>query len=119
MRILADENFPRTIVESLRKQDHDVLWARTDCPGQDDRKLLERAELEERVIFTLDKDFWHIALQRPTPLERCGVILFRVFPATPDNLGPIVNLTLRAKHPWVRHVSIVTKNGIEMISLAR
>ena len=78
MRILADENFPRPIVENLRKQDHDVLWARTDCPGLKDRTLLERAEAEGRVVLTLDKDFWQIALQRPIPLKRSGVILFRV-----------------------------------------
>jgi predicted nuclease of predicted toxin-antitoxin system len=87
MRVLADENFPRPIVESLRKQHHDVLWARTDCPGLKDRTLLERAEADGRVVLTLDKDFWQIALQRPIPLTRCGVILFRLFPAIPENLN--------------------------------
>ena len=115
MRILADENFPRPIVENMRKQDHDVLWARTDCPGLKDRTLLERAEADGRVILTLDKDFWQIALQRPVPLKRCGVILFRVFPAVPENLEPLVDLTLHAKQSWIGHVSIITKDGIEMI----
>jgi len=115
MRFLADENFPRPIVESLRKQDHDVLWARTDCPGLKDRTLLERAEADGRVVLTLDKDFWQIALQRPMPLKRCGVILFRLFPAVPENLEPLVDSTLRAEHSWIGHVSIVTKDAIEMI----
>ena len=75
MRILADENFPRPVVESLRNRDHDVIWARTDCPGLKDRALLERAEAEGRVVMTLDKDFWQIALQRSIPLKRSGVIL--------------------------------------------
>ena len=114
MRILADENFPLPIVESLRQQDHDVLWARTDCPGLKDRTLLERAEADGRVVLTLDKDFWQIAVQRPIPLKRCGVILFRVFPAIPENLGPLVDSILRAEHSWIGHVSIVTKDAIEM-----
>ncbi len=118
MRILADENFPRPIVESLRKQRHDVLWARTDCPGSKDRALLERAEAEGRVVLTLDKDFWQIALQRPVPLKHSGVILFRVFPGTPVSLSPLVDSTLRTEQSWIGHVSIVTKDGIEMIPAA-
>jgi hypothetical protein len=33
MRILADENFPKPIIEALRAEGNDVLWARTDCSG--------------------------------------------------------------------------------------
>ena len=29
MRLLADENFPKPIIEALRAEGHDVLWART------------------------------------------------------------------------------------------
>jgi predicted nuclease of predicted toxin-antitoxin system len=115
MRFLADENFPRPVVETLRNVGHDVLWARTDCPGLKDRKLLERAEADARLVLTLDKDFWQIALQRAIPLKRCGVILFRVFPAIPETLSPLVDLMCSAEHAWIGHVSIVTKDGIEMI----
>ena len=40
MRLLADENFPKSIVAVLRWQGHDVLWARTDLPGWKDPALL-------------------------------------------------------------------------------
>jgi predicted nuclease of predicted toxin-antitoxin system len=114
MRILADENFPRPLVDMLRKQGHDVVWARTDCPGLKDRRLLERAEADGRLVLTLDKDFWQLALQRSDPLKHCGVILFRAFPAIPENLEPLVVSALRADHSWIGHVSIITKDGIEM-----
>jgi hypothetical protein len=65
MRLFADENFPRPIVEVLRSNGHDVIWVRTDSPGLKDRTLLERAEADGRVIFTFGKDFWQLALQRP------------------------------------------------------
>ena len=29
MRILTDENFPKLMVDTLRLEAHDVLWART------------------------------------------------------------------------------------------
>jgi predicted nuclease of predicted toxin-antitoxin system len=86
MRFLADENFPRPTVESLRKEGHDVVWVRTDCPGLSDRRLIERAEADNRLILTLDKDFWQLALQRPDGLPNSGVILFRVHPAIPEKL---------------------------------
>lgn len=118
MRFLADENFPRPIIEKIRRQDHDVLWARTDCPGFKDRTLLERAEADGRIVLTLDKDFWQIALQRPVPLKRSGVILFRALPAIPEQLEPLVHSALRAGRSWAGYVSVVTKDGIEMIPTA-
>ena len=112
---LADENFPRPIIELLRGRGHDVVWARTELPGLKDRALLELAEADGRLVWTLDKDFWQLALQRPIPLKRCGVILFRVFPAIPRNLEFLVDSVMRAEYSWIGHVSIVTKDGIEMI----
>jgi len=52
--------------------------------------LLELAETEARLLLTLDKDFWQIAVQRRVPIERSGVILFRVHPATPENLEALI-----------------------------
>lgn len=34
-RLLADENFPKPIVEALRAEGHDVLWARTGATAYD------------------------------------------------------------------------------------
>lgn len=115
MRFLADENFPKPIVEALRAAGHDVLWARTDCAGWKDVLLLELAESDARTLLTLDKDFWQIALQRREPLERSGVILFRVHPATPDNVTPVVRRALGAEREWRGQVSVVTVEGIQMI----
>jgi len=115
MRLLADENFPRPLLQVLRRLGHDVLWARTDCPGLKDIALLERAEADSRIVLTLDKDFWQLAVQRRFPLRRSGVILFRVHPATPERLEPVVDSALRNQQAWVGHVSIVTEDGIEMI----
>jgi predicted nuclease of predicted toxin-antitoxin system len=58
MRPLAGENFPKPIVDALRSDGHDVLWARTDLAGSKDAVLLDLAETEARIVLTLDKDFW-------------------------------------------------------------
>ena len=52
MRLLANENYPRPIVELLRRDGHDVLWARTDCAGRKDAALLDLAESEARIMLT-------------------------------------------------------------------
>jgi len=57
MHLLADENFPKRIVDMLRAEGNDVVWARTDCRGSKDAALVDLAESEARIILTLDKDF--------------------------------------------------------------
>ncbi|MGA3024338.1 MAG: DUF5615 family PIN-like protein [Bryobacteraceae bacterium] len=116
MRLLADENFPKPIVEVLRASGDDVLWARTDCRGWKDSALLEFAESEARIMLTLDKDFWQIAVQRRIPLEQSGVVLFRVHPATPENLKPLVRTFREAGKVWTGHISIIADGGIQMLA---
>jgi predicted nuclease of predicted toxin-antitoxin system len=119
MRLLADENFPKVAVESLRAQGHDVLWARTDLAGINDVALLDRAESEARIVVTLDKDFWQIAMQRRSPLEGSGVVLFRIHPATSEKLAPLVRAFADATTTWAGHISIVTPEGIQMVAARR
>ncbi len=119
MRLLADENCPKPIVETLRADGHEVLWARTDLAGTSDAALLDLAESEARITLTLDKDFWQIAVQRHNPLEQSGVVLFRVHPATPTNLAPLVRAFGEADTDWTGHVSIITPDGIQMVAVRR
>jgi len=119
MRLLADENFPKPIVEALRAEGHDVLWARTDLAGASDIAVLDRAESEGRIVLTLDKDFWQITVQRRTSLEQSGVVLFRVHPATPENLAPLVRAFCEADATWCGHISIITLDGIQMMTARR
>jgi predicted nuclease of predicted toxin-antitoxin system len=115
MRFLADENFPRPIVESLRAEGHDVLRVRESLAGARDIELLDLSESEARIVLTLDKDFWQIAVQRRSPLVRSGVVLFRIHPATPERLAPLVRLIV-ANIAWAGHIGIVTVDRIQMIA---
>ncbi len=117
MRLLADENFPKPVVEELRAAGHhDVLWACTDCAGWKDVALLDLAETEKRILLTLDKDFWQIAVQRRSPLDQSGVVLFRVHPATPENIAPLVRAFVEANFTWAGHISIIAATGIQMVA---
>lgn len=119
MRLLADENFPGPIVKFLRAEGHNVLWARSDLAGWKDLDILDLAESESRILLTLDKDFWQIAVQRLQPLEHSGVVLFRVHPATAEQLRPLITAFSQAKADWAGHISIVTQEGIQMVAARR
>jgi predicted nuclease of predicted toxin-antitoxin system len=114
MRLLADENIPKSVVDALRNGGHDVVWARTDCEGWKDSALLEFAEAQGRIVLTLDKDFLHIALQRRIPLKHGGVIVFRIHPATAEAIKIRVEAVMNSNHEWIGRVSVVDANGIQM-----
>lgn len=82
MRLLANENFPGDAVDALRAQGHDVAWIRLDAPGSSDREVLARAQNENRILITFDKDFGELALKEGLPAAS-GVILFP-HPLTPS-----------------------------------
>jgi predicted nuclease of predicted toxin-antitoxin system len=114
MRLLADENFPKALVEWLRALGHDTEWARTDYAGWNDVRLLELAEEQERIVLTLDKDFWQIALQRRKPLRRGGVIHFRAHPATVEKLMPLMAAFTRSHMDWAGYVTRISRDGIQI-----
>lgn len=111
MRFLADENFPKPVIDQLRREGHDLLWAGTDFPSTADKWLLERAEEVGRIVLTLDQDFWQLAVQRRRQLRRSGVILFRVHPATPERVETLVRRVLDLKNSWIGQVALVTPEG--------
>src|SRR3954468_2544801 len=65
------------------------------------------------------KDFWQIAVQRRSPLAQSGVVLFRVHPASPERLAPLVDAFAAADTTWAGHISIITVDGIQMIAARR
>jgi predicted nuclease of predicted toxin-antitoxin system len=58
MKILADENIPRSTVEALREFGHEVLDLRgSEREGSTDGLLWQIAQDEERLLVTTDKGF--------------------------------------------------------------
>jgi len=57
-----DQHVPAAVTSGLRRQGIDVLTAQEDdTAGWDDERLLERATLLERVLYTQDADLLSIA----------------------------------------------------------
>ena len=75
MRFLADECCDAALVDALRSDGYDVLYAIESLRGATDDELLAVAFSDRRILLTEDKDFGELVyrLQRPAH----GVVLLR------------------------------------------
>ena len=75
MRLLADECCDASLVDALRADNHDVLYAVETLRGASDDDILDRAFSEHRLLVTEDKDFGELVYRLGLPTE--GVVLLR------------------------------------------
>jgi predicted nuclease of predicted toxin-antitoxin system len=116
MRILANENVPENMVEELRQRGHDVAWIHADAPGSRDTLVLRRANDEERVLVTFDKDFGELAFRFRLP-STSGIVLLRVTARSPSLLTSIAVGALESRDDWAGHFSVVEPDRIRMTPL--
>jgi predicted nuclease of predicted toxin-antitoxin system len=114
MRYLADENVPGPAVRMLRASGLDVAWVRDDAPGLSDTEVLARAQGEDRVLVTFDKDFGDLA-RRHGLAATCGIVLFRIQTRNPVEAGAQVLKVLASRPDWPGHFSVVSATGIRSI----
>ena len=113
MRVLANENFPGVAVEALRSRGHDVAWVRTDSPGISDHEVIGQAIAESRILVTFDKDFGELAFRAKVPAS-CGIVLFRVTPASPEFVARTAINVLESRDDWAGHFSVIEDTRVRM-----
>lgn len=116
MRLLANENFPADAVEALRARGHDVVWIRTDAPGSSDVAILERAQRENRILITFDKDFGELAFRSRLPAQN-GIILFRISAPSSMHVARVAVAALESRTDWAGHFAVIEDRRIRMIPL--
>jgi predicted nuclease of predicted toxin-antitoxin system len=116
VRILADENFPGLAVEALRQAGHNVVWVRTDAPRATDTAILQRAQTDNRVIVTFDKDFGELAFRFGLPASS-GIVLLRLRPSSPSRIGRVVAAALASRDDWAGHFAVIEEDRIRMTPL--
>jgi len=116
MRILANENFPLEAVKALRAEGHDVAWIRTLSQGSSDSDVLKRAQVENRVLITFDKDFGELAF-RARLTAKSGIILFRISMPSSSVVGETVVTAISSREDWAGHFSVVEDQRIRMTPL--
>jgi len=113
MRILVNENVSRTVIQSLRDHGHDVLSVKESLRGEKDPVILARAQTEQRIVITHDKDFGELAFRSSLPAE-CGVILLRLEGDNPDADNERALQAIESRSDWTSHFSVVTADRIRM-----
>lgn len=118
MRILANENFPGDAITALREQGHDVAWVRSDAPGSSDAEVLARAQAEERILVTFDKDFGELAFRSRLPASS-GVVLFRISTPSPSYVARIAVAALESQADWAGHFAVIEDDRIRITPLPK
>jgi len=113
MQLLANENVPRLTVAALRAAGHDLVWSRTDIPGSRDEEVLSRAQAEERILLTNDKDFGDLAYHAGLPAT-CGIILIRLAKLAPDAVVARTVQAIDSRTDWAGHLSVIDERRIRM-----
>jgi predicted nuclease of predicted toxin-antitoxin system len=116
MRFLANENYPGDAVTALRQRGHDVAWVRTDAPGSMDPDVLKRAQLDERILLTFDKDFGELAFRAKLPAA-CGIVLFRIPTPSADYVARVTVAAIESRTDWAGHFAVVEEDQIRLTPL--
>jgi predicted nuclease of predicted toxin-antitoxin system len=86
VRLCANENLPEACILTLRQAGHDVVWIREVAPGSSDESVLVRAQTENRILITQDKDFGELVFHRGLSASN-GIILLRIKRPSAESLA--------------------------------
>ena len=117
MRILTDENCPGDLVAMQRQVGHDVAWVREDARGGKDPVILARAQVENGLILTFDKDFGELAFRTRLPAAS-GIILCRLYGLPPARVVAIILAALNSRPDGAGHFTVITEQRIRVIPLS-
>ena len=113
MRLLADENIPRLVVEFISSRGHDALWVGKVAPGIKDREVFSLATTQKRTLITFDTDFGELVFRLGVGAP-FGVILFRLSPDAPSEIAQSIVRALESQKDWRNCFSVVDENRIRM-----
>ena len=109
LRFLADESCDFGVVRALRADGYDVLAVSEVTSRSDDRRLIEQAADEGRVLLTEDKDFgWLVYVSQ---VASPGVILIRFPGNARETLAQAVMQTVRQHGEQIIGAFVVIQPG--------
>lgn len=105
-----------SLLKQLRERGHDVLSVKEAMRAETDAVILERAQAEQRLVLTHDKDFGELAFRFGLNAS-CGVILLRLSGIEPAADCRRALEALESRDDWAGHFSVVTDERIRMREL--
>ncbi|MEW5986589.1 MAG: DUF5615 family PIN-like protein [Chloroflexota bacterium] len=108
-RFLADESCDFAVVRALRSAGYDVLAVSEVTRRSNDRKLIELAHQEQRILLTEDKDFgWLVFVSHA---DSAGVILIRFPGNARTTLAEAVTRLVSEHQERLLHSFVVVQPG--------
>ena len=113
MKIVADENVDKQIVDRLRADGHDVLFIAELNPGTDDGTVLRDSRQANAILLTADKDFGELVFRQH--LVHSGVLLIRLAGVSQDDKAGLVSAAFE-KHgeELSEGFAVLSKNALRL-----
>ncbi len=113
MKLIADENIDKIIVDFLRREKKEVLYIAEFKKGISDEEIIKIANREKSVLLTCDKDFGEMVFRQKKINE--GVILIRLAGLSPLKKAQIVVEAIRNYHrEMLKNFTVITPGGIRI-----
>jgi predicted nuclease of predicted toxin-antitoxin system len=113
MKFKLDENLPLEIADAFRDSGHEIDTVQSEgLTGASDLKILDRAQIENQILLTMDKGIADIRLFPPSLYP--GIVLFR--PST-SGRGEVLRFVQQALPDLLStdiagHLAIVSPRGM-------
>lgn len=96
MRFLVDESTGPSVARWLRDRGHNVVSVYENMRGAEDDAILRKAEDEDRILITADKDFGEKTFRDRRPHR--GVVLLRLEDQRARNRTEVISKLLARYH---------------------
>ena len=117
MNLLADESVDGQIVARLRQDKHDVTYVAEMEPGISDETVLQRANEQEALLLTVDKDFGELTYRQK--LIHHGVVLIRLAGLLNKTKAELVAQALRERGAEFKNAFTVISPGMIRVRIMR
>ena len=118
MRFLVDECTGPAVAKWLRSLHHDVFSVYDEARGLDDESIIEKANRENYVLVTNDKDFGELVFHKRKAHK--GVILLRLEDERSENKIAVLNRVLDShSDKLVNNFIIVTEKTMRIVEEKR
>ena len=116
MKLLADVNVEKPIVDYLLGMDFDVIWIPDYNCMLSDEELLNMANSQDRVLITNDKDFGELVFRQNKVTT--GIVLIRMKGYNSDQKAAVIEKLFK-NYPGkiYDHFVVVTKDKMRFIAL--
>lgn len=108
MKFIADENLGIKVPDYLKNLGFEIVSVTQIARGDPDKKILEMANKQGRILITLDKDFGELVFKEK--LIHSGVILLRLKDESVDNKKIVLLKALRSKRSFQGKFTVIKDN---------